>query len=135
MDPRDGDILAQIQALTGGRGVDKALDCSGVVAAHRLCIDATRRLGQVAFVGESQADTPLRISPDMIRKGLQLHGVWHYNLKYASRIFQVIRANQAKLEQLISHRFPLDQVQKAWETQLGGECAKVLLKPWPEEDV
>jgi L-iditol 2-dehydrogenase len=69
----------------------------------------------------------------MIRKGLHLHGSWHYNLKDASRIFQVIAANSSKLDQLISHRFPLDQVQTAWETQLGGECAKILLKPWADE--
>ena len=63
-------LSSKILALTGGKGVDKAVDCSGVVAAHRLCIDSTRRRGAVAFVGESGADTPLRISPDMIRKGL-----------------------------------------------------------------
>ena len=81
IDPSDEDALQQILALTkNGRGVDKAVDCSGVVAAHRLCIDATRRKGQIAFVGESNADTPLRISPDMIRKGLTLIGTWHYNM-------------------------------------------------------
>ena len=60
--------------------MDKAIDCSGVVAAQRLCIDATRRRGQVTFVGECQDDLPIKISPDMIRKGLTLHGSWHYNL-------------------------------------------------------
>ena len=50
IDPRDGDILQQILALSHHRcGVDKAVDCSGVVSAHRLCVDATRRKGQIAF--------------------------------------------------------------------------------------
>ena len=35
-----------------------------------------------------------------------------------------------RLDPLVSHRFPLDQIQQAWETQVAGECAKVLLKPW-----
>ena len=57
-----------------------------MVAAHRLCIDGTvPGKGSVTFVGESNADTPLRISPDMIRKGLTLIGSWHYNMKETPR--------------------------------------------------
>ncbi len=37
LDPRDAEILAQIRDLTGGRGVDCSLDCSGNVHAERLC--------------------------------------------------------------------------------------------------
>lgn len=130
IDPTDPDALKQILALTDGLGVDHAIDCSGVVAAHRLCIDGTRRKGTVSFVGESGADTPVRISPDMIRKGLTLIGSWHYNLKDTPRIMQMIRQLGPQLDQLISHRFPLSQVQQAWELQLTGASAKVLLKPW-----
>ena len=122
--------LAQIHALTGGRGVDHAIDCSGVVAAHRLCIDATRRRGKVAFVGESMAQTPLTISPDMIRKGLTLFGSWHYNLADTPKIMQMIAESGPILDRLISHRFPLSEIQQAWETQVSGQCAKVILKPW-----
>lgn len=130
IDPRDDTALAQIRALTGGKGVDKAIDCSGVVAAHRLCIDATRRRGKVAFVGESHADTPLRISPDMIRKGLTLIGAWHYNLKDTPKIMWMIADLGTTLDQLISHTFPLTEVQQAMELQISGECAKVILRPW-----
>src|SRR5207248_3013621 len=48
LDPRDPDVVSRIRSLTGGRGADKSLDCSGVVPAERLCIDATRRRGDVA---------------------------------------------------------------------------------------
>ena len=124
------EALEQISKLTKGSGVDKAVDCSGVVAAHRLCIDATRRLGKIAFVGESQAETPLVISPDMIRKGLTLIGSWHYKLKDTLTLMRIIQDVGPQLEQLITHRFALDDVQLAWETQVGGNCGKVLLKPW-----
>jgi L-iditol 2-dehydrogenase len=124
------EALAAVRDLTGGRGVDKAVDCSGVVAAHRLCIDATRRRGTVTFVGESHEPTPLTISPDMIRKGLTLIGSWHYNLADTPRIMQMIQAVGPQLAKLITHRFVLDDVQQAWETQTAGTCGKVILKPW-----
>lgn len=130
LDPADPQIVQQILDLTRGLGVDYAVDCSGVVAAHRLCIDATRRRGAVAFVGESQAETPVVISPDLIRKGLTLFGSWHYNLRYAPKIMTMIGQSGPVLDQLISHTFPLSQVAEAWDVQASGQCAKVLLRPW-----
>lgn len=129
IDPRADDALEQIIGLTrNGRGVDKAIDCSGVVAAHRLCIDATRRKGMVAFVGECSEDTPLRISPDMIRKGLTLIGSWHFNMADTPRMMAMISDIGPQLDKLITHRFPLHAIQSAWETQLSGQCGKVLLQ-------
>ncbi|MEZ4867649.1 MAG: zinc-binding dehydrogenase [Caldilineaceae bacterium] len=130
IDPTAPDALAQIRDLTRGKGVDKAIDCSGVVAAHRLCIDATRRKGQVAFVGECNDETPLRISPDMIRKGLTLRGSWHYNMRDTPAMMAMIGHLGPQLDKLISHRFPMTAVQQAWELQLTGQSAKVVLQPW-----
>ena len=130
VDPTDDGALQQILDLTNGIGVDAAVDCSGAVSAHRLCIDAVRRRGQVAFVGECGDETPLRISQDMIRKGITLVGSWHYNLKDVPKLMQVVRANADKLDRLISHTFSLGQVHEAWGLQTTGECGKVILKPW-----
>ena len=125
--------LAQIMALTDGLGVDKVVDCSGAVAAHRLGIDALRRRGKMAFVGECLDETPIMASPDMIRKGISLIGSWHYNLQDTPKIMRVIADSGPQLERLISHRFPLEQIQQAWELQASGECAKVLIKPWASD--
>jgi len=130
LDPTDEKALENIMDLTGGIGVDKAVDCSGAVPAHRLCIDAVRRRGQVAFVGECGDETPVRISQDMIRKGINLVGSWHFNLRDVPKLMQVVASSPEKLDALISHTFALSDVQKAWELQATGNCAKVLLKPW-----
>jgi L-iditol 2-dehydrogenase len=129
LDPRDGDILRKIRDLTGGKGVDCALDCSGTVQAERLCIDATRRRGQVAFVGECSDELPIRVSPDMIRKGLTVIGSWHYNLKHYPAVMQVIRQSPL-VDLLVSHVMPMRAVQDAFELQVAGQCAKILLHPW-----
>lgn len=136
VNPLDPEALQQIIALTpGGRGVDKAVDCSGVVAAHRLCIDAARRKGQVAFVGECSDNTPIQISNDMIRKGLTLAGSWHFNLADSPRMMSMIGEVGGQLDKLITHRFPLGDIQTAWETQLSGQCGKVILQPWEGANV
>lgn len=129
LDPRDPDVLAQILALTGGKGVDKAVDCAGVAPAQRLMVDAVRRRGQVAFVAES-GDFMLKVSNDMIRKGIDIHGIWHWNLTDAPRMWETIRKAAPLLDLQITHRFPLSRVGEAWELQLTGNCGKIILQPW-----
>ena len=113
----------------GGRGVDCALDCSGNVHAERFCIDATRRKGKVAFVGECYDDLAIRISPDMIRKGLTLIGSWHYNLNEFPKVMQVIQGSPV-IDLLISHIFPMSGIQEAFECSASHESAKIILDPW-----
>lgn len=66
----------------------------------------------------------------MIRKDLTLHGSWHFNLADAPRLMQVIRASGGLIDKLITHTFPMSQVQAAWELQVTGNCGKVLLDAW-----
>lgn len=129
LDPQDPDLVVKIKDLTDGVGVDKALDCSGTVQAHRTCIEATRRRGQVAFVGECSAETIIRVSPDLIRKGLTAHGSWHYNLSLFPKIIQVIQKSPV-VNQLVSHVLPMSRIQEAMELSASHQCAKIILKPW-----
>lgn len=126
---RTDDAVGQIKELTAGRGVDYALDCSGNVKAQRLCIDATRRKGKVSFIGECMDDLAIRISPDMIRKGLTLIGSWHYNLRDFPAVMQVIERSPL-IDQLVSHTFPMSRVQEAFECSASQDSAKILLHPW-----
>ena len=130
VDPSDRDVADRILELSNGRGPDKAVDCSGAPEAHRLCIDTLRRKGNMAFVGETRSETPIVASRDMIRKGITLVGSWHYNLADAHKLMRIIARSGPALDRLISHTFPLSQVQRAWEVQASGQCAKVLLAPW-----
>ena len=129
LNPMDEDILDQIRDLTNGAGIDKALDCSGASAAHRLMVDAARRKGQVTFIGEG-GDFPLGASRDMIRKGLVLRGNWHYNLGVYPKLMKVIQSVSEQIDTFITHTFPMTEVQQAWELQATGECGKVVLHPW-----
>lgn len=129
VDPRSPDALRQILDLTGGRGVDRAVDCAGAVPAQRLCIDAARRKGRVAFIGECGDDLCLKASPDLIRKGLTVQGSWHYNLSLFPKVLQVIRRSPL-IDLLVSHTFPMSRIQEAMETSASHDCAKIILHPW-----
>ncbi len=126
IDPNDPEALRQLKALTGGRGADQVVECTAVPAAQQFAVQAARRRGQVAFVGWG-GHVELE---NMIPPGLTLHGVGHWNLHDETRMWATIRANQEKLERMITHRFALSQVKEAWELQLTGQCGKVMIEPW-----
>ena len=129
IDPKDPQAVAKIRDLTRGRGADKAIDCTGIPDAIRLCMDAIRRRGEIAFVGWGTSPAQFTTSVDMVQKGPTFHGVWHYNLASYSRVMEVIR-NSPVVGKLITHSFPMRDIQKAWETQVSGKCGKVMLLPW-----
>jgi threonine dehydrogenase-like Zn-dependent dehydrogenase len=65
----------------------------------------------------------------MIRKGLALHGSWHYNLSLYPKVMQVIQESPV-VDKLISHVMPMSQIQEALELSASHQCAKIILKPW-----
>lgn len=127
--PDDSEIMQKIKDITDGKGFSCAMDCSGAVAAQRLCIDAISRRGRVAFVGESNEDLTIKASPDFIRKGLTLVGSWLYNTNDYPKVMQVIQQSPL-INLLVSHSLPMSQMQKAFELMVSGECAKVVVNPW-----
>ncbi|MCY4482145.1 MAG: zinc-binding dehydrogenase [Spirochaetaceae bacterium] len=130
LDPADPELVAHIRSLTtDGLGVDCAVECAGVVAAQRVCVEAARPRGQVAFVAECNEELPIRVSPDMIRTGLTLIGQWHYSMNDFERLLAVVRSSPL-LDQHVSHRLPLSRVQEALELCASHQCGKVILDPW-----
>jgi threonine dehydrogenase-like Zn-dependent dehydrogenase len=129
LDPTDDNVAETIADLTEGLGPHHAVDCSGKTPAERLCLEAVRRRGKVAFCGENPEDIPLGPSRDMIRKGIDLIGGWHFNLNLYPEMFGILRESPV-VEKLISHRFGFDRAQEAFDTFFSGKAAKVLIKPW-----
>lgn len=118
---------------TGGRLADIAIECSGAVEAHRLAIQGVRRLGTVAFVGNSTRETPIVVSRDLLHRGVRLAGSWHYPLGSATRLMRQIRDIPQKLDRLITHTYPLAHLEAAWLTQVSGQCGKVILDMDPSD--
>lgn len=128
IDPSDEHALKKIMDATSGSGANFSIECSGVAAAQRLLIDATRRRGTVSFVGEA-GKLIIHVSRDMIRKGLNLHGAWHWNRRDADAMMAMIRAVGPSLDKQITHTFPLDRISDAWDLQMTGNCGKILVYP------
>lgn len=130
LNPTDEGNMERVMDFTDGRGVDKGIDCSGAAPAHRFLLDAARRKGHVAIVGLGRDALEVDVGAHMIQKGLTIHGSWHYNHGDTHKMMRIIRDVRPQLDMLITHRFPMSQVEEAWRLQMKGATGKVLLDPW-----
>jgi L-iditol 2-dehydrogenase len=128
LNPESDDVLQQIQDLTDGEGASVSVETSGQSHYMDLLMAATWRKGHLAFVGES-GDFSIAVSDQMIRKGLNLHGIWHWNLKDADAMLKMISEVGPSLDLMITHHFPFSEIEKAWQLQMTGECGKVIVHP------
>ncbi|MCU0522956.1 MAG: hypothetical protein MUF84_20000 [Anaerolineae bacterium] len=60
---------------------------------------------------------------------MTLRGSWHYNLSLYPKIMQVIQRSTV-VSRLISHTFPMSQIQQAFELSASQQNAKIILHPW-----
>ena len=67
--------VEEIRALTGGHGVERAIDCSASDAGRQTAIRATRDWGRVVLVGEGNSLT-INPSPDMMHAQKTVYGSW-----------------------------------------------------------
>ncbi len=118
------DNVAQVRALTGGEGVERAVDCSAHPAARATAIRATRKWGKIVMLGEG-GSVEFNPSPDMIHDQKTLYGSWVTSIwKMEELVERLVRWNIHPAD-LITHRFSLDQVADAYSLMASGKCGKV----------
>ena len=113
IDSSQVDPVEALRALTAREGVDAAIDCSGAPAAQNAALDAARRLGSVAFVGESR-ETTINPSDQIIRKMLTVVGGWYFPIWEFPEIASFVVDRGLAVERLISHRFPVEEAERAF---------------------
>ncbi len=114
VDGRDGDPAGAVLRLTEGVGVDCAIEAVGIPATFELCTSIVGPGGVVANVGVhgTKAD-------------LHLERLWDRNVSITTRLvdtistpmlMKTVRAGRLDPTQLITHRFRLDEIGRAYET-------------------
>ena len=120
----DDTALENVLAVTGGRGVEKAVDCSANDKGRQLEIRATRSYGKIAFVGEGNTCT-FDPSPDIIHGQKTIYGRWVTSLWKMEELVEKIVRWGIPPDKLRTHRFPLEKAGEAYALMASGKCGKV----------
>jgi threonine dehydrogenase-like Zn-dependent dehydrogenase len=113
IDPRTGDPVEAIKALTHGAGADRALDTSGAPEGRLTAVRGTRPWGVVCLVGEGGGLT-LDVSPDMLRKQLTVIGSWTFSNAVQAECARFVADRELAVDHLFTHRWNLEEADAAY---------------------
>ncbi len=106
--------VEEIMRLTDGKGVDVAIEDVGVPATFDICQSIIAPGGRIANIGVHGKSAELH-----------LERLWSSNIKITTRLvdtvttpllLKTVRSGKLAPRQLITHRFPLRDVMKAYDT-------------------
>ncbi|MCC6627005.1 MAG: Zn-dependent alcohol dehydrogenase [Chloroflexi bacterium] len=122
------DVVARAQALTGGRGVDYAFEVIGLPETVRLAYDATRKGGVAVVVGVGAPDADMALPVlSLTRTARSIIGCTYGSIQPQAdfpRLVDLYRLGKLRLDELISRRFTLDQINDAFHALEAGEVAR-----------
>ena len=132
-DPRhDGaDLAREIRAETDGRGVDVALEMSGVPSSLELAYDALTPGGRVSLLGILDREATLDFDAAIIFKAARVHGIFGrrmFETWYQAKGLLAKPAFREKMAEIITHRVPIGELPRAMELIRSGQAAKVSLE-------
>ena len=125
------DPVEAIKRLTGGYGVDVAIEAVGSPKAITQAMKATRRGGRLNIFGVSPEDAVWEVKPfELYEKELTITTSYRSPFTF-QRAVKIALSGKVKLKPLISHIFRLEEIHRAFEVaekRLEG-AVKVLVKP------
>jgi len=110
----DGKVRETVMKMTGGRGVDTAIEAVGIPATFELCEQIVAPGGTIANIGVHGS-----------KVDLHLENLWSRNIAITTRLvdtvstpmlLNAVKAKRIDPKLLITHRFKLDEILDAFDT-------------------
>ncbi|MGP4025480.1 zinc-dependent dehydrogenase [Actinomadura sp. 3N407] len=125
------DVVEEILQRTGGRGADVAITAAASGAAQEQAQRLVAPGGRVSLFGGLPKDDPV-ISVDANRvhyRELSLVGANGSSPAHNARALDLIGSGRVPVEDLITHRLPLDDLHAALDLVTRGAAIKVTIEP------
>jgi threonine dehydrogenase-like Zn-dependent dehydrogenase len=131
VDHTNQDVVAEIRRLSGGDGVDGAIECLGAQPTFEACVRSTRPGGSISVAGYfgggdyvqvPRIDWGVGMGQKVIRTGLCPGG-----RERMTRLIRLLENKRVDPTPLTTHRFKFDQVDKALQLMASKEDG--IIKP------
>ena len=111
------DPVATIKRLTGGRGVDVAIEALGTQQTFQSCLEASRPGGIVSSLGVYGGKLELPVEPYVYGIGDKqvLSTLCPGGKERMRKLMEMVRNGRLDLTPLITHRFSLGEIEAAYE--------------------
>ncbi len=123
----DATTVDKILDLTAGDGVHDVLEFSGAPPALQQALRVVRPGGGLHLLGLYSNSVTVNLSDDVIMRGITLYGITGRRMfRTWYQMAGILKSGNVDLAPLITHRFPLDDYEKALEVVRARQCGKVI---------
>lgn len=126
-DKDDKALIKEIRALTGG-GADIAIEVIGNPRTIELASSCVRTGGLHCQVGYTHHTVPMNAGRLMFRE-IEIKGSLGCRPVDYPKIIEMVRSGKIALEPVISHRFKLEDINKAFDLMRKGESLRSIVIP------
>lgn len=125
------DIIEAVKDLTGGRGVDVAITAAAAGVTQEQALQYTARQGRISFFGGLPKDNPIiACDSNLVHyRELTIVGANGSSPAHNKQALELISSGAVPVDDLITHRLPLDRVLDAIQIVANGEAIKVTIEP------
>jgi threonine 3-dehydrogenase len=130
INPTTENTVGIIRDATDGEGVDVLLEMSGAPSAIRDGFDLLKKGGAAVLLGLPSKPFEFDLANLLIMKGITAYGIAGRKLWetwYEAR--GLLRGGAVDLTPIVTHKFKLEEFEKAFATMASGESGKVVMFP------
>lgn len=128
IDSSTTDMPAEVQRVTGGRGVDAVITAASSPELQPLAVQLLARHGRVNFFGGLRKGTLVGLDTNRVHYwGLKLLGTTGSSNEDYFRSMQLVADGRIDLKSIVSHRYPLEEAPAAFEFARSGQGMKTLV--------
>ena len=130
VDPVNEDLKANVLKLSDNLGADIVICANPVAATQKQAVEIVRKAGRVVlFGGLPKANPMTSLDANKIHYGeVTVSGSFSYHPSFHKSALEMISKKQIPADLLITHRYKLAQVNKAFESAGGKEGLKVVIE-------
>ena len=132
IDPTVGDVVDQIQSLTGGRGVDYAFEVVGQPTTVLQATAATRLGGTTVLIGAGKPGDVVTFDLFALHREKRLLGCGFGSAQVRRdfpRLVALAQSGRLNLAAMVSRTLPIADVNTAFDLMTGGEVIRSVLTP------
>jgi len=122
-------VVEKILDLTGGKGADVVIECSGSMEAAEKTTDVVKRGGIILLLGIYKDRVRLDLNK-VVLGNVAVYGVRGEGFRATGRVLSLLGQKKITGKPLITHTFPLTEIKEAFKTfveRIGGAIKVVVI--------
>jgi S-(hydroxymethyl)glutathione dehydrogenase/alcohol dehydrogenase len=131
VDPGEGDVVAQVQALTGGRGADYAFEVIGIPEMITQAFNCVRAGGTAVAVGVPRFDQEVSLpTMPLVLQEKRLLGTVYGSAQVRRdfpRLIGLVEQGKLDLDHMVSKTIGLDDINDGFRAMQAGEVIRSVI--------